>query len=63
MSIELRLAVTETILCGFQKPIGQRRVATASLKLSGIDSARLQIQKRQVLSTNLRLTVAETIPI
>ena len=45
MCVELRLTVTETISCGFQRPIGQRRVTTPQKeKSSGIDSHRLQKQ-------------------
>jgi hypothetical protein len=63
MSIELRLTVTETILCGFQRPIGQRRVATPTNEKSyGLEIYELQIQKRHELSNQSRLTVAPTIP-
>jgi hypothetical protein len=62
MSIELRLTVTETILCGFQRPIGQRRVATPpNEKLYELEIYALQIHKRHKLSTQARLTVVQTI--
>jgi hypothetical protein len=45
MSIELRLTVAETSLCGFQRPISQRHVVTPKNEKSfGIDSDRLQKQ-------------------
>jgi len=63
MSIELRLTVTETILCGIQRPIGQRRVATPTNEKSyGLEIYELQIHKRHELSTQSRLTVVQTIP-
>ena len=62
MSIELRLTVTETILCRFQRPIGQRRVATPTNEKSyGLEIYELQIQQRHELSTQSRLTVVQTI--
>ena len=62
MSIELRLTVTETISCGFQRPIVQRRVATpANEKSYGLEIYELQIQKRHELSAQSRLTVVQTI--
>jgi len=62
MSIELRLTITETILCGFQRRIGQRRVATPTNEKSyGLEIYELQIQKRHELSTPSRLTVVQTI--
>jgi hypothetical protein len=41
MLIALMLMITETFMGGFQRPIGQRHVGTAKMKLSGIDSDRL----------------------
>ena len=62
MSIELRLTVTQTILCRFQRPIGQGRVATPKKEKSyGLEIYELQIQKRHELSTQSRLTVVQTI--
>jgi hypothetical protein len=62
MSIEFRLTVTETILCGFQRPIGQRRVATPTNEnLYELEIYDLQIHKRHDLSTQSRLTVVQTI--
>jgi len=46
MSIELRLTVTETILCGFQWPIVQRRVATPKKEKSyGLEIYESQMQR------------------
>jgi len=51
MSIELRLTVTETILCALQRPIGQIRVATPTNEKSyRLEIYELQIQKRHELS-------------
>jgi hypothetical protein len=51
-TIELRLTVAETILYGFERPIGQRRVATPTTEKSyGLEIYKLQIQKRPELST------------
>jgi len=62
MSIELRLTVTETILCGIQRPIGERRVATPTNEKSyGLEIYELQIQKRYESSTQSRLTVVQKI--
>jgi len=45
MLLELRLTVTETISCGFPRPIVPRQVMTPKReKSSGIDSNRLQKQ-------------------
>ena len=61
--IALRLTVTETISCGFYRPIGQRRIVTPMDKTSyGLEIYESQIQQRHELSTRFRLTVAETIP-
>jgi len=50
-------------LCGFQWPIGQRRVATPMDEKSyGLEIYESQIQKRHELSAQLRLIVTETIP-
>jgi hypothetical protein len=58
MSIQLRLTVTETILRGFQRPNGQRRVATPTNEKSyRLEIYKLQIQHRHELSTQSRLTV------
>ena len=62
LSSQLRLTVTETISFGFQRPIGQRRVATPTNEKSyGLEIYELQIQKRHELSTQSRLTVEQTI--
>jgi len=62
MSIKLRLKVRETIMCGFQRPIGQRRVATSTNEKSyGPEIYKLEIQKRYEFSIQLRLTVVQPI--
>jgi hypothetical protein len=60
MSIKLRFMVTETILCGFQSPHSQRRVATHMIQKSyGFEFSQLQIQKRTEFSTQSRLTIVD----
>jgi hypothetical protein len=58
-SFELRLTVAETISCGFQRPIVQRRVAKPTNEKSyGLEIYELLIQKRHELFTQSRLTVS-----
>jgi len=60
MSIKLWFTVTETILCRFQSPNSQRRVAThMNQKSYGLEFSQLQIQKRTEFSTQSRLTVTD----
>jgi len=62
-SIELTLTVAKMILCRFQRPIGQRRVATPMHEMSyGLEIYKLQIQKKHDLSTQLRRMVTMSIP-
>ena len=62
-SFKLRVTVAETTSCGFQRPLGQGRVATPTNEKSyGLEIYELHIQKRQELSTQSRLTVAQKIP-
>jgi hypothetical protein len=62
-TIELMWTVAETILCEFQRLIGQRHVVTPTNDKSfRLEIYELQIPKRPVLSTKPRLTVPQTIP-
>ena len=66
MSIELRLTVTETISCGFQWPIVQRRVVTPKKEKSyRLEIYELQMQrgmKYPPIETNRSRVNSELIP-